>query len=108
MGTLRCASLHSQRFFSVDFPLSPSQLCLPRGARELALSPTHLGIKGVFEDLAQGFSIGLRLARLCGIKDGCLDPLGHCLPHELGGKLDGSAEKRMERKMGNVERMEDA
>lgn len=89
-------------------PSFPSQLCSPWRAKELALPPTHLGIKGMFEDLAQGFSIGLRLARFCGIKDGRLDPLGHCLPHELGWELDGSGEKRMERKMGNVERREDA
>lgn len=66
------------------------------------MSPTYLGIKGMFEDLTQGFGIGLRFARLCGIKDGCLDPLGHCLSHQLGRELDGSGRKRMERTLGKA------
>lgn len=56
----------------------------------------------MFEDLTQSFGVGLRLARLCGVKDGRLDPFGHCLPHQLGRELDGSAGKRVERKMGNA------
>lgn len=92
----------SSKGLSLSTSLSPSQLYLPRGAGELALPPTHLGIEGVFEDLTQGFGVGLRFACLCGIKDGRLDPLGHCLPHQLGRELDSSGRKRTERKMGNA------
>lgn len=57
---------------------------LPGRSRELIQVIAHLGIKGMLEDLTQGLGIGLRFACLRGIENGCFDPLGHGLPHQLG------------------------
>lgn len=96
-GNLGSAFIHS-----LWTSLSPlPTLITTRGWRAGSV-PTHLGIEGVLEDLTQGFGIGLRFTRLCAIQDGRLDPLGHCLPHQLGRELDGSGRKGRERTMGNA------
>lgn len=47
------------------------------------MSEAYLGVKSMFEDLAQSFGVVLGFARLCGEQDGGFDPLGHGLTHEL-------------------------
>lgn len=90
-------------FFSADF-LCPLPSVTRRAQRAWEPPATHLGIKGMFEDLTQGFGISLRLARLCGIKDGSLDPLGHSLPHQFGWELDGSVGEEGGEKDGKCRR----
>ena len=63
---------------------------------------THLSVKGVFEDLTQGRSEALRLARLCGVHDGALHPSGQRTTHQLGRELDGSVNRKMTRKLTMV------